>query len=129
MNNNDVGKNIKNIREQRKLSQKRLAELTGRGESAISNYENGVTEIPCSALLDIANALECGPEEFFGVQSDNFNPVAELRIYTLEDRQEVAGILVKNGYTVRQIKVPREKGKSNYFCIQAKLEESSLESQ
>lgn len=129
MNNNDVGKNIKNIRERRKLSQKRLAELTGRGESAISNYENGVTEIPCSALLDIAKALECGPEEFFGVQSDNFNPVAELRIYTLEDRQEVAGILVKNGYTVRQIKVPREKGKSNYFCIQEKLEESSLESQ
>lgn len=129
MNNNDVGKNIKNIRERRKLSQKRLAELTGRGESAISNYENGVTEIPCSALLDIAKALECGPEEFFGVQSDNFNPVAELRIYTLEDRQEVAGILVKNGYTVRQIKVPREKGKSNYFYIQAKLEESSLESQ
>lgn len=129
MNNNDVGKNIKNIRERRKLSQKRLAELTGRGESAISNYENGVTEIPCSALLDIAKALECGPEEFFGVQNDNFNPVAELRIYTLEDRQEVAGILVKNGYTVRQIKVPREKGKSNYFCIQAKLEESSLESQ
>lgn len=129
MNNNDVGKNIKNIREHRKISQKRLAELTGRGESAISNYENGATEIPCSALLDIAKALECGPEEFFGVQRDNFNPIAELRIYTLEDRQEVAGILVKNGYTVRQIKVPREKGKSNYFCIQAKLEESSLESQ
>ena len=70
-----------------------------------------------------------GPEELFGVKQDKFNPVAELRIYTQEDRQMVSGILVKNGYTVRQIKVPREKGKSNYLCLQAKLEESSLESQ
>ena len=77
----------------------------------------------------MAKVLECGPEEFFGVKHDDFNPLAELRIYTQEDRQAVSGILVKNGYTVRQIKVPREKGKSNYLCLQAKLEESSLESQ
>lgn len=89
----------------------------------------GATDIPCSALLDIARALNCQPEEFFGVTHDGFNPIAELRIYTQEDRQMVSGILVKNGYTVRQIKVPREKGKSNYLCLQAKLEESSLESQ
>lgn len=103
--------------------------MSGRGESAISNYESGATDIPCSALLDIARALNCQPEEFFGVTHDGFNPIAELRIYTQEDRQMVSGILVKNGYTVRQIKVPREKGKSNYLCLQAKLEENSLESQ
>ena len=78
---------------------------------------------------EIAEAMEIGPEEVFGVKRDKFNPVAELRIYTQEDRQMVSGILVMNGYTVRQIMVPREKGKSNYLCLQAKLEESSLESQ
>ena len=44
-----VGQNIKEIREKKKITQKRLAELSGRGESAISNYESGATDIPCSA--------------------------------------------------------------------------------
>lgn len=129
MDSSSVGKHIKEIRERNKVSQKRLGEMIGKGESTIGNYETGATDIPCSVLLDLAKALQCGPEEFFGVVRDKFNPVAELRIYTQEDRQTVSGILVKNGYTVRQIKVPREKGKSNYLCLQAKLEESSLESQ
>nr|DAG12784.1 MAG TPA: hypothetical protein [Caudoviricetes sp.] len=129
MDSKNIGLNIKRIREDRKISQKKLGELVGKSESAVGNYETGSTDIPCSALLSIAEVLECGPEEFFGVKHDDFNPLAELRIYTQEDRQAVSGILVKNGYTVRQIKVPREKGKSNYLCLQAKLEESSLESQ
>lgn len=127
--NKSIGKNIKRIREDRKISQKKLGEMIEKSESAIGNYETGATDIPCSVLLSIAGALECGPEELFGVRRDDFNPIAELRVYTQEDRQAVAGILVKNGYTVRQIKVPREKGKSNYLCLQVKLEESSLESQ
>ncbi len=129
MDSKSIGLNIKRIREDRKISQKKLGELVGKSESAVGNYETGSTDIPCSALLSMAEVLECGPEEFFGVKHDDFNPLAELRIYTQEDRQAVSGILVKNGYTVRQIKVPREKGKSNYLCLQAKLEESSLESQ
>ncbi len=129
MDSSVIGKNIRTIREQKKLSQKRLGEMIGKAESTIGNYETGATDIPCSTLLDIAKALESGPEELFGVKRDDFNPTVELRIYTKEDRQAVSGILVMNGYTVRQIKVPREKGKSNYLCLQAKLEESSLESQ
>lgn len=129
MDSNSIARNIKRIREELKISQKRLGELIGKSESAIGNYETGSTNIPCFALLSMADALECGLEEFFGTKCDNFNPVAELRIYTQEDRQFVAGVLVKNGYTVRQIKVPREKGKSNYLCLQAKLEDASLESQ
>lgn len=39
-----VGQNIKEIREKKKITQKRLAELSGRGESAISNYESGATD-------------------------------------------------------------------------------------
>lgn len=129
MDRRSIGRNIKKIREDRKISQKKLGELIEKSESAIGNYETGSTDIPCSSLLSIADVLKCGPEEFFGAKHDDFNPIAELRVYTQEDRQLVAGILVKNGYTVRQIKVPREKGKSNYLCLQAKLEETSLESQ
>jgi len=129
MNDKDIGMRIKKIREERKLSQSKVGELIGKSESTIGNYENGIIDISCSVLLKLAEVLECEPEEFFGAKVDNFNPIAELRIYMQEDRQNVAGILVKNGYTVRQIKVPREKGKSNYLCLQVKMEESSLESQ
>lgn len=129
MENKDVGLKIRAMREAKKISQSKLGELIGKSESTVGNYENGIIDIPCSVLLKLATALECQPEEFFGAKGDDFNPVAELRIYTLEDRQSVAGILVKNGYTVRQIKVPREKGKSNYLCLQAKIEDTSLESQ
>ena len=125
----DIGSNIRAMRENRKISQKKLAEMIGKGESTIGNYEAGVIDIPCSAILKIAEALECGPEVFFGAETDDFQPLAELRIYKQEERQLVAGILTMNGYTVRQIKVPREKGKSNYLCLQVKLEGNSLESQ
>lgn len=125
----DIGLNIKAIREKRKISQSRLGEMIGKSESTIGNYENGNIDIPCSALLKLAEALECELEELFGIKKDGFNPMAELRVYTQEDRQNMAGILVKNGYTVRQIKVPRGKGKSNYLCLQVKLEDASLESQ
>jgi len=129
MDSNCIGVNIKRIREEKRLSQSKVGELIGKSESTIGNYENGIIDIPCSALLKLAEALECEPEVFLGAKVDDFNPIAELRIYTQEDRQNVAGILVKNGYTVRQIKVPREKGKSNYLCLQVKMEDSNLESQ
>ena len=51
MDSKDVGKYIKAIREEKKISQRKLAEMIGRGESTIGNYETGATDIPCSALL------------------------------------------------------------------------------
>lgn len=40
----------------------------------------------------------------------------ELKIYTLEDRMTVASILMKNGYTVSQVKVKPEGSKAvSYF--------------
>lgn len=75
MDSKNIGLNIKRIREDRKISQKKLGELVGKSESAVGNYETGSTDIPCSALLSIAEVLECGPEEFFGVKHDDFNPL------------------------------------------------------
>lgn len=124
-----VGLNIRTFREKKNMSQSILGKLIGKGESTIGNYENGKIDIPCSSLLKIAEILELAPEEFFGVNHDDFHPLAELRIYALDDRQTVSGILIKNGYTVRQIKVPRVKGKSNYLCLQVKMEKNSMESQ
>lgn len=51
----------------------------------------------------------------------------ELRVYNQEDRLAVAAILIKNGYTVGQIK--RKKGTSgkavDYFLIVTEEEENA----
>lgn len=102
----NIGKNIKKMRESRRITQKQLGEMIQKGESAIGNYETGSTDIPLSALLNIANAFKCRPEELFGVQVEK-SSVIELKIYTKEDRLNVAQILIDNGYTVRQGKRQR----------------------
>jgi len=125
----EIGVKIRLKREAQRKSRKELGALIGKAESTIKGYERGETDIPCSTLLDIANALQCEPQIFFGAEEDVFGAEATLRVYTQEDRQTMAGILVKNGYTIRQVKIPREKGKSNYLCLQVKMEDSNLESQ
>ena len=44
--------------------------------------------------------------------------IAELKIFSKEDRKTVAAILFENGYTVRQGKKKRtETGKSVYYTV------------
>ena len=52
----------------------------------------------------------------------------KLQIYNLDDRLEVAKILIKNGYTVSQGSEPVPGKKSNTYFIKAQLEESNLTS-
>lgn len=55
------------------------------------------------------------------------NPM-ELRIYNQQDRLEVAQILIKNGYTVAQVK--RQKtptGKTLDYFLQAALDEGNAD--
>lgn len=61
-----VGRNVRTIRESRNVSQKELGELIGKSASTVGDYEAGNIDIPCTAILSIAEALKCGPEEFFG---------------------------------------------------------------
>lgn len=52
----------------------------------------------------------------------------KIQIYNLEDRLEVAKILIKNGYTVSQGSEPAPGKKSNVYFIKAQLDESNLTS-
>lgn len=52
----------------------------------------------------------------------------KIQIYNLEDRLEVAKILIKNGYTVSQVSEQIPGKKSNAYFLKAKLEESNLTS-
>lgn len=52
----------------------------------------------------------------------------KIQVYNLDDRLEIAKILVKNGYTVSQGSEPVPGKKSNVYFIKALLEESNLTS-
>ena len=54
-----IGNKIKEIREEKGISQYRLAELTGINRSTINRYENGlIQKVSFDNLLKICEALE-----------------------------------------------------------------------
>lgn len=113
--------NIKKFREAAGLSQKALGDLAGKGESAIQAYESGKTDIPFSALAAIINALHISLADLErGSREEKLEekPVM-IRVYTQDERLNVASILIKNGYRVRQGKKARTpNGKAlDYFLI------------
>lgn len=61
---NKFAEQLKKLRKERKLSQKKLAELAGLGDVQISTYENGKVIPTRSSLINLANALKV-PVTFF----------------------------------------------------------------
>lgn len=58
-----IGHRLRQIREQRALSQGRLARLIGVSTGSIQNYEHGRVHIPDERIFQLALALHCRPEE------------------------------------------------------------------
>ncbi len=58
-----VGKNIKQFREQKGLTQEQLAEQLHVTRQAVSNWENDKTQPDIETLHQIAFALDCSVEE------------------------------------------------------------------
>ena len=52
-----VGRNVKRIREQKRLTQERLAELSGFSQQYISGLENGRRNPSIVSLYELAKAL------------------------------------------------------------------------
>lgn len=58
------------------------------------------------------------------------NPVMESKIFNLEDRLNVAQILIKNGYTVSQGKRARtQTGKTLDYFLKVQADADNMESQ
>lgn len=77
--------NIKNLREQKGMSQDELAELTGyTSRSSIAKIEKGLVDLQQSKILAFAKALNVSPSELMGwneaqtvaahKEGDNFTP-------------------------------------------------------
>lgn len=99
-----IRENIRFFREKAGISQRKLAELIGKSESAVRGYEVGKTDIPLSSLAAIAGALKVTIAELAEGKKERTPAVKEqeIKIYNLDERMSVATILIKNGYTVRQ---------------------------
>jgi len=61
-----IGKKIKEIREEKKMSLKDLSNKTGYSESILSQIENHFISPPLGALLKIANALDISVGQLLG---------------------------------------------------------------
>lgn len=129
MDRMDVAKKIAEVRLERGLTQKEIADKIGKSETTVGNYEAGKIDIPLSAMLDMAEALEVEPAVLVGADPDDFGADVTIRVYREEDRRTLIAILGMNGYTTRQIKVAREGKKSSWYCVQAKIEPGNPGSQ
>ncbi|MGD1843394.1 MAG: helix-turn-helix domain-containing protein [Thermonemataceae bacterium] len=67
----DVGKNIKRIREAKKLSQKEVIAAINMGAAQYSRIENGKTEPSISTLERIARALGVKLSQLFATEEDS----------------------------------------------------------
>lgn len=77
----ELGKTIKTIRSEKKLTQEKLAELTNMSTTHISNIENGKTKVSLSAIFSISNALEYTIEELI---TGDINQDREENVQNLE---------------------------------------------
>ena len=103
----NVGREIKRVRNDMGLSQKAFGRLIGKSESQIGAYENATNSIAVDVLFKIAEGAKIKPEELLTGPAKKEVKTgwdAELRIYGLEDRKTVMTILAVNGYDVGQHK-------------------------
>jgi transcriptional regulator with XRE-family HTH domain len=79
----DIGKKIKELREKRGLTMKRLSELVSCTPSLISQLEKGKTDPSISTLKKIADALNVNIVDFFSFES------SENDVITRSDKRVV----------------------------------------
>lgn len=101
---NILGSSIKEVRKSKKLTQKKLAELTGFKQNTISNHENGNRQLDEKDIRIYAQALEVSPQYLFDlakpssieitpatspIQSiyDKLEPPRQSKVLTYAERQ------------------------------------------
>lgn len=60
-----IGKNIRDVRKSKNLSQEKLAELVGVSRNYIGMIERAESNIPTGRLIEVAFALNVHPKVFF----------------------------------------------------------------
>jgi len=127
-----VAQSIKKYRLSAGMSQRELAGKVGKSETYIRDAENARNDVSISVLEKIAGAVGVPLmkmlDETYGEEKSVFDDFVKLRIYNLDDRLTVTGILVKNGYTVGQMNQKRtETGKVLDYFLTARLDDENAD--
>ena len=69
----DIGKSIKQIREQRDLNQRELAKYAGIGNVTVCKIEQGVLTPSLKTTIRIANVLQCSLDDLCGRSRNSRN--------------------------------------------------------
>ena len=88
----DIVARIRTVRQSRKMTQERLAELVGVGVTHISHIETGNGVPSLQVIVDIINALECSADELLCIEVDKARPYYDSWITELLadcNRQEI----------------------------------------
>lgn len=70
-----LGSRIRAIRQERKITQEKLAEAAGVGVTHISHIETGNSVPSLQTLVDILNALDCSADELFCMEVNRARPL------------------------------------------------------
>ena len=65
-----IGQRIQFLRKERKITQKQLSEMIGKGVSTVQKYEIDMIQPPNSVIKKIADALSVSLTEFFSVLNE-----------------------------------------------------------
>lgn len=89
---NILGNSIKEVRKSKKLTQKKLAELTGFKQNTISNHENGNRQLDEGDIRIYAQALGVSPQYLFDLSKpslvDTTSPIQTIYDQLHQPRQE-----------------------------------------
>ncbi len=90
---NILGSSIKEVRKSKKLTQKKLAELTGFKQNTISNHENGNRQLDEKDIRIYAQALEVSPQYLFDLAKPSSidTPPTTSQIQSIYDQLEPNG--------------------------------------
>ncbi|AQS59085.1 DNA-binding protein [Desulforamulus ferrireducens] len=86
--NKDIGKKIKELRNNKKMTLKNLSELTGLSTGFLSQLERGLTSIATDSLANVAEALEVDLSYFIKPQRKRSHIVRsyEKELFRVENR-------------------------------------------
>ncbi len=70
-----LGSRIRAIRQEKKITQEKLAEAAGVGVTHISHIETGNSIPSLQTLVDIINALDCSADELFCMEVNRARPL------------------------------------------------------
>ena len=102
LSSQQIADNIKRVRKEKKISQKKLAEMIDKTERTIQNYEAGQTDFSMSIIKDIAIALDINfrellstPENQDGMHVGISGEDSYQNKYKLESFADVINVLFK----------------------------------